>query len=69
MTQEAIRKLVKAFSLVIFSIGCFGSSLVFPFAITNNLTLIAVSGVYFVAGAVMITGGLGTYAVLIKDEK
>jgi len=69
MTPEGIRRIIKALALVSFSVGAFGSALVLPYALTTNITLIAVSGIYFAAGAVMITGGLGVYAILIKDEK
>jgi len=68
MTQEAIRKVVKALALIAFTVGGFGSVLCVPFAITNNLWLIATAGIYFIAGGIMIVGGLVTYALLIKDE-
>ncbi|HRZ40098.1 MAG TPA: hypothetical protein P5246_03720 [Candidatus Omnitrophota bacterium] len=68
MTQEAIRKVVKALGLVAFTVGGFGSALCVPYALTTDLVLIATAGIYFVAGGIMIVGGLLTYAVLIKDE-
>lgn len=68
MTQEAIRKVIKALGLVAFTVGGFGSALCIPYAITNDWMLVAISGIYFVAGGIMIVGGLITYAILIKDE-
>lgn len=68
MTREAIRNIVKALGLVCLTVGAFGSALVVPYAITNSLVLIATSGIYFIAGSVMITGGLITYALIMKGE-
>ncbi len=68
MTQEAIRRVIKALGLVAFTVGAFGSALCVPYAITTDWMLVAIAGIYFVAGGVMIVGGLITYAILIKDE-
>lgn len=68
MTPEAIRKVVKALGLVCFTVGVFGSALCLPVAIGTNLVEIAVAGIYFIAGGIMIVGGLGVYAYLIEVE-
>jgi len=68
MTPEAIKAVCKATALVVFAIGAYGSALCLPYAIGWNLTLIAVSGIYFCAGAVMIVGGLFTYAYLATQK-
>lgn len=68
MTPEAIRRVVKALGLVCFTIGGFGCVLCLPFAISTNMIFVAAAGIYFVAGGIMIIGGLVTYALLIKEE-
>ncbi len=67
MTPEAIKQFSKALSVVAVLVGGFGSILCVPFALTNNLYLIATAGIYFVAGGIMITGGLISFAVLNKQ--
>ena len=67
MTPEAIRTFCRALAAVCVAVGGFGSVLCLPYALGSNLTFIAVSGIYFIAGAVMIAGGLLSYAVLIKN--
>ena len=69
MTPEAIKRVCRAFALVAFTVGGFGSVLCVPYALTNNFVSIITAGVYFVAGAVMIVGGLATYTLLIKDQQ
>jgi hypothetical protein len=68
MTPEAIKACCKAFALVVVTVGGFGSVACVPYALTTNLYLIATSGIYFIAGAVMITGGLLSYVLLNKAE-
>jgi hypothetical protein len=68
MTPEAIKTMCKAIALVVFVTGAFGSVLCLPYAIGWDLRLIAVSGIYFIAGAVMIVGGLFTYAYLVTQK-
>ena len=69
MTPEAIKRLCKGLAVVTVGVGGGGSMLVLPYACSWNFTWIAVAGVYLVAGAVLISGGLLSYAVLIRDEK
>ena len=68
MTKDAMKYLCKAFAVVSFVVGGVGSILCVPFAITNDLRLIATAGIYFIAGGVMIVGGLLSYVSLIKTE-
>ena len=68
MTPEAIKRCCKAFSLVVITVGGFGSVLCLPFALTTSLSLITTSGIYFIAGAIMITGGLFSYVYLVKND-
>ncbi len=65
MTPEAIKKFCKALASVTVAIGGIGSLACLPFAFTTHLQLIAVAGVYFCAGAVLIVGGQSAYALLI----
>lgn len=67
MTKEAIQALCRAFAIVCVAVGGYGSLLCVPYALCNNLFVISAAGIYFVAGAVMIVGGLLTYTVSIKN--
>ena len=69
MTEEALKRVVRAFAIVCVAVGGFGSMLCVPYALTSHLVLIATAGIYFVAGGVMITGGLVTIALLNHPEK
>ncbi len=66
MTPEAIKHLCKALAVCCVAVGGLGSMACVPFALTNNLHLIITAGIYFVAGGVMITGGLLSFIVLNK---
>ena len=68
MTPEAIKHVCKALAIVSVAVGGLGSIACVPFALTANLALIITAGVYFVAGAVMIVGGLLSYVSLAKTE-
>ena len=68
MTPEMIKRLCKALAVLSVVVGGFGSILCVPFAMTNDLRLIATAGIYFIAGAIMIAGGLLSYVNLIKVE-
>ena len=67
MTPEAVKELCKALAVVSVIVGGFGSILCVPYALTSSLELIATAGIYFVAGGIMITGGLLSFAVLTKQ--
>lgn len=67
MTKEAIQAVCRALAILTVAVGGYGSLLCVPYALMNNLQIIATAGIYFVAGAVMITGGLLTYTVLLKS--
>ncbi|MEI6437625.1 MAG: hypothetical protein WCO69_02610 [Candidatus Omnitrophota bacterium] len=69
MTPEAVRTLCKALGVVLFSCGAFGSLLCLPFAIGFDLKWIFVAGVYFVSGAVLMSGGLITYTLVTVNQK
>ncbi len=69
MTPQAVKTAVKAMALIAFTVGGFGSVLCIPFAMSTNLWFIGVAGIYFIAGGIMIVGGLGTYAYMVNNEK
>jgi len=69
MTPEAIRTLCKALGVVMFAVGAFGSFLCLPFAMGFQLHWIVVAGIYFVAGAIMMSGGLITYTLVTIEKK
>lgn len=66
MTEEAFKKIVRALAIVCIAVGGFGSMLCVPYAITSNWDIVAIAGVYFVAGGVMISGGLITLSILFQ---
>ena len=69
MTEEAFKKLVRALAIVSVVVGGFGSILCLPYALTTNLNLIITAGIYFVAGGIMIVGGLITLSVMAQPVK
>ncbi len=66
MTPEAIKKFAKALASVTVAVGGIGSIACLPFAFTTQLELIAVAGIYFCAGAVLIVGGQIAHALLTE---
>ena len=69
MTEEGFRSFIRASGLVAVAVGAFGSMLCVPYALTTSLSLISTAGTYFIAGGVMIVGGLLTVALLIQPQK
>ena len=68
MTAEMIKRFCKALAVLSVVVGGFGSILCLPYALGTNLYVISAAGIYFIAGAVIITGGLLSYAVFIRTE-
>ena len=68
MTPEAIRSLCKAAALVSVVAGGYGMMLCVPFIAGTHVTLIAAASLPFIAGAVLISGGLVSYTLLIRKE-
>ena len=69
MTKESFRSLVKAFAVVSVVVGGLGSIACVPYAFTSNLYLLTATGIYFIAGGIMITGGLIATSLMIKSEE
>lgn len=69
MTDEAIKTFVRALAIVAVAVGGFGSILCVPYALTTNLVLITTAGIYFVAGGIMITGGLVALSLMLNTVK
>lgn len=68
MTNEALKTMVRAMAIVCVTVGGVGSILCLPFAVTNDWTLVRIAGTYFVAGGIMITGGLISLSILIQPQ-
>ena len=69
MTPEAMNKLCRAVAVLSVVVGGAGSVMCLPFACSTDWNIAGATGIYFVAGAVMITGGLCAYALLARDQK
>ncbi|MCK5214089.1 MAG: hypothetical protein KAR05_01895 [Candidatus Omnitrophica bacterium] len=69
MTPELVKTVCRAIAVVCIAIGGFGSVLCVPYALTPFLNVITAAGIYFIAGAVMITGGLIAFILLARAEK
>ena len=65
MTQE----FYKVIALLCVVTGVSGSISCLPFALCSDLKWIAAAGIYLIAGAVMITGGLIAYAIQARAAK
>lgn len=67
MTKEAMRNFVRGMAVVCVLVGGTGSVLCVPYALAYNLNLVLAAGVYFVAGGVMIVGGLVALSVSFQE--
>jgi hypothetical protein len=68
MTKEALIRFWKAAAVVCVAVGVMGSFMCLPYALTTNLNFIWISGIYFIAGGILIVGGMGSYVYLLKNE-
>ncbi len=68
MTDQVFKGLIRGAALVAFLAGGLGCVLCVPYASSTSLYWIAVAGVYFVAGGIMITGGLITLSLLSRTD-
>lgn len=68
MTKEFIRQINKALALVSVFFGGCGMLLCVPFFLVNNWTIIGVTGIVFLAGAVLYGTGELSMAILIQQE-
>lgn len=69
MTEKAFKTLIRAMAILCVVVGGFGSVLCVPYAISTNLVFITVAGIYFVAGGIMIVGGLNALTLIKYCEK
>jgi hypothetical protein len=67
-TAENKVDFLKGLSVVVLVAGAAGSCLCVPYAIGTDWYLVSIAGVYFIAGAIMIVGGLFTYAYLSAQK-
>lgn len=68
MTEQVFRGLIRGAAMVAFIVGGIGCVLCVPYTMTTNLVLLTATGVYFVAGGIMITGGLIALSLLSRAE-
>ncbi|MBF0123345.1 MAG: hypothetical protein HQL21_08095 [Candidatus Omnitrophica bacterium] len=68
MTPEGVKKLCSALAVLMFAAGGLGSVACLPYALGNDIAWVTATGVYFIAGAVMMTGGLVSGVLLMKTE-
>ncbi len=68
MTETVFRGLIRGAALVAFLAGGLGCVLCVPYAASTSMYWVAVAGVYFVAGGIMIAGGLITLSLLSQNE-
>ena len=68
MTPEAIRKLLKAAALVAIFGGGYGMLLCVPYIWSAPVVVTAAASLPFIAGAVLIAGGMVSYTLLIRKE-
>ncbi len=64
MKKKAIKALIRAFAVIGLIVGGIGCLSLIPFAISNNLVFVGMTGLYFVAGGVLIAGSLVSLSVL-----
>ncbi len=68
MTPEAVKTMSQALAVVLFVIGGLGSIVCLPYAMSPYLSVVSATGIYFCAGAVMMTGGLLAFAYLVTQK-
>ena len=68
MTPEGLNKFCKALAVVLFVVGGMGSISCLPFAFSSSMVWIQAAGIYFIAGGVIMSGGLISY-VLLTNQK
>ena len=68
MTEQVFRGLIRGAAIVAFIICGLGCVLCVPFTASTNLHLLTATGVYFVAGGIMIVGGLITNSLALLAD-
>ena len=68
MTPDALNKFCRALAVVLFTVGAFGCISCLPYALSNSMYWITAAGIYFVAGGIIMSGGLISY-VLLTNQK
>ena len=63
LTEKGKAMYVRALCLAVFVVGALGSALCVPYAICSNWYLVGIAGIYFIAGAIMMTGGLIAFVI------
>lgn len=68
MTPEGLNKFCRAIALALFSVGVMGSFSCLPFAFSSSMVWINTAGIYFIAGGIIMSGGLISY-ILLANQK
>ena len=67
MTPKTSKEIVRAFALLCVCAGGFGMVVVVPYLVLNNWIIVAAAGLSFIAGAVLVAGGLLSITHLINN--
>jgi hypothetical protein len=68
MNPEAIKSICKSAALVAVSAGTYGMLLCTPYIMGNDVVVIAAASLPFIAGAILVAGGMVSFTLLIKKE-
>ena len=69
MLERVSKKITRAIALICVGIGAAGAIFCLPFAVSPRWLFVKMAGVYFIAAAIMITGGLITIAILAESKQ
>lgn len=64
----SVKRLCKVIAIIVGAAGFMGALAGAPFAASANWNVAGVTGIYFIAGAILITGGMITYAILLTKD-
>jgi hypothetical protein len=68
MTPEAIKSLCKAAALVAVAAGGYGMLLCVPYIAGHSVFVITAASLPFIAGAILVAGGMVSFTLLIRKE-
>ena len=68
MNPETIKRLCKSAALVAVSAGAYGMLLCSPYMMGPNVVVIAAASLPFIAGAILVAGGMVSFTLLIRKE-
>jgi len=68
MTPEGLNKFCRALAAVMFTVGVMGCFACLPYALSSSMLWVHTAGVYFVAGGIIMSGGLISYILLTQQK-